>query len=177
MQGTFWLYTVWNCTICGKHIQKNLGRHVALYHMELVQLWRCPVTWCTVWKGKAQDWVDHMRRAHDTLPLVKAANLACWFPPWTVTWKQWSSMTRPAASGIAVNTLLFSRRCCCFTGIGSSIVRVRMGFSVVRICSGYVISWRSRTRRQYENVTVDMLGRLRYGCQGHLFKTQVTGLC
>ena len=27
------------CTTCGKHIQKNLGRHVALYHMELAQLW------------------------------------------------------------------------------------------------------------------------------------------
>ena len=39
------------CTTCGKHIQQNLGRHVALYHMELAQLWRCPVMWCTVWKG------------------------------------------------------------------------------------------------------------------------------
>ena len=29
------------CTTCGKHIQKNLGRHVALCHMELAQLWRC----------------------------------------------------------------------------------------------------------------------------------------
>ena len=42
-----------NCTHCGKHIQQNLGKHIALYHMELAQLWRCPVTWCTVWKGTA----------------------------------------------------------------------------------------------------------------------------
>ena len=90
------------CTHCGKHIQQNLGKHVALYHMELAQLWRCPGTWCTVWKGTAQDCVDHMRRAHDIPPLVKAANLARWFPPW-------SSMSRPAVSGIAVDTLLFSR--------------------------------------------------------------------
>ena len=96
------------CTTCGKHIQQNLGRHVALYHMELVQLWRCPVTWCTVWKGTSQDCVDHMRRAPDIPPLVKAANLAHWFPPWTVTREQWSSMTRPAVSRIAVDTLLFS---------------------------------------------------------------------
>ena len=50
-----------------------------------------------------------MRRAHDIPPLVKAANLARWFPPWTVTREQWSSMTRPVVSGIAVDTLLFSR--------------------------------------------------------------------
>ena len=50
-----------------------------------------------------------MRRAHDILPVVKAANLAHWFPPWTVTREQWSSMSRPAVSGIAVDTLLFSR--------------------------------------------------------------------
>ena len=97
------------CTTCGIHIQQNLGKHFALYHMELAQLWRCPVTWCMVWKGTAQDCIDHMRRAHDIPPIVKAANLARWFPPWTVTREQWSSMSRPAVSGIAVDTLLFSR--------------------------------------------------------------------
>ena len=73
------------CSTCGKHIQQNLGRHVALYHMELAQLWRCPVTWCTVWKGTSQECFDHMRRAYDIPPLVKVANLTRWFPPWTVT--------------------------------------------------------------------------------------------
>ena len=67
------------------------------------------MTWCTVWKGTPQDCVDHMRKAHDTPPLVKAANLARWFPPWTVTREQWFSLTRSAVSGIAVDTLLFSR--------------------------------------------------------------------
>ena len=97
------------CAHCGKHIQQNLGKHIALYHMELAQLWRCPVTWCTVWKGTAQNCVDHMRRAHDISPLMKAANLARWFPPWTVSREQWSSMSRLAVSGRAVYTLLFSR--------------------------------------------------------------------
>ena len=60
------------CTTCGKHIQMNLGKHVALYHMELAQLRHCPVLWCTVWKGTAQHCVDHMRRAHAIPPLVKA---------------------------------------------------------------------------------------------------------
>ena len=69
------------CTTCGKHIQQNLGKHIALYHLELAQLWRCPVTWCTVGKGTSHECIDHMRRAHD----IPAANLARWFPPWTVT--------------------------------------------------------------------------------------------
>ena len=57
----------------------NLGKHIAFYHLELAQLWRCPVMWCTVWKGTAQDCIDHMRRIH-RLPLsVKVANLAKYF--------------------------------------------------------------------------------------------------
>ena len=50
-----------------------------------------------------------MRRAHDIPPVVKAAILARWFPHWTVTREQWTSMTRLAISGVAVDTLLFSR--------------------------------------------------------------------
>ena len=98
-----------NCIHCGKYIQQNLGKHIALYHIELAQLWRCPITWCTVWKGTAQDCVDHLRRTHDIPPLVKAANLARYFPPWTVTREQWTDMTRPTISGVAIDTLLFSR--------------------------------------------------------------------
>ena len=43
------------CTFCGKYIQQNLGQHVACYHMDLAQLWQCPVTWCTMWRGMPQD--------------------------------------------------------------------------------------------------------------------------
>ena len=73
------------CPTCEKFIQVNLGKHVALYHLDLAQLWRCPVGWCPVWKGTSQDCVDHMRRAHNTPISAKAGNLARWFPPWTVT--------------------------------------------------------------------------------------------
>ena len=79
-----------NCTHCGKHIQTDFGKHIALFHIELAQLWRCPVTWCTVWKGTAQDCVDHQRRTHEISQAVKAANLARYFPPWTVTRSQMS---------------------------------------------------------------------------------------
>ena len=97
------------CPTCDKYIQVNLGKHVALYHLDLAQLWCCPVDWCPVWKGTSQDCVDHMRRAHNTPISVKAGNLARWFPPWTVTREQWHSMSRPSVSGIAIDTFLFSR--------------------------------------------------------------------
>ena len=80
-----------------------------LYHLDLAQLWCCPVPWCTVWKGTSQDCVDHMRKAHDTPVFVKAGNLARWFPPWTVTREQWHSMSRPSVSGIAIDIFLFIR--------------------------------------------------------------------
>ena len=63
-----------NCTHCGKYIQMDLGKHIAFFHLELAQLWRCPVMWCTVWKGTAQDCIDHMRRIHKVPLSVKAAN-------------------------------------------------------------------------------------------------------
>ena len=97
------------CPTCEKFIQNNLGRHVAMYHLDLAQLWRCPVGWCPVWKGTSQDCIDHMRRAHNTPILMKAGNLARWFPPWTVTREQWHNMSRPTVSGIAIDTFLFSR--------------------------------------------------------------------
>ena len=98
-----------NCTHCGKHIQSNLGKHIASFHIELAQLWRCSATWCTVWKGTAQDCVNHLRRTHEISQSVKAANSARYFPPWTVTRIQWAEMTRLAIFGVAIDTLLFSR--------------------------------------------------------------------
>ena len=123
-----------NCTHCGKHIQQNLGKHIALYHIELAQLWRCPVTWCTVWKETAQDCVDHMRRTHDAPLAVKAANLAHYFPPWTATREQWLAMIHPSISGVAIDTLLFSR---------SELMRLSGGLT----CDGYMHFWRSRIQQ------------------------------
>ena len=97
-----------NCTHCGKYIQMDLGKHIAFYHLELVQLWRCPVMWCTMWKGTAQDCIDPMRRTHKVPLSVKAANLAKFFPEWTVTRERWADMLMPSISGVAIDTLLFS---------------------------------------------------------------------
>ena len=97
------------CTLCGKYIQQNLGRHVACYHMDLAQLWRCPETWCTVWRGTPHNCINHMRNTHNIPATVKVANLARWFPPWTVSREQWTLIMWSSVSGIAVDSLLFSR--------------------------------------------------------------------
>ena len=46
------------CTFCGTLIRCDMYRHMARCHLELAQLWRCPVSWCTVWKGAPQDLMD-----------------------------------------------------------------------------------------------------------------------
>ena len=113
-----------------------------------------------------------MRRAHDIPPLVKAANLARWFLPWTVTREQWSSMSRSAVSGIAVNTLLLSR-------IGVPLFHryrfVNRSGTHGAFRGPYMLCmlfWNSRMRRRYVGVIVDALGILRHGCRGHLFGTR-----
>ena len=73
------------CTFCGTLIRCDMYRHVARCHLELVQLWRCPVPWCTIWKGMPQDLMDHVRGAHNVPGEVKKVCLETLFPPWTVT--------------------------------------------------------------------------------------------
>ena len=54
-----------SCVYCGSLIKCNMYRHVARFHLDVAQLWRCPVSWCTVWKGTPQDCMDHLRGAHE----------------------------------------------------------------------------------------------------------------
>ena len=100
-----------------------------------------------------------MRRAHNIPPMVKAANLARWFPPWIVTREQWSSMTQPAVSGIA------------FTGIGASIGLAYMLLSVVCTCNGCLLFFRNLMQRRCELVIVDAA----WMCRGKHCRTQVVG--
>ena len=64
-----------------KQLSKMTGTS---FHLDLAQLWRCPVLRCTTWKSTPQDFVDHIRQKHSVPNSAKAANLGCWFPPWTV---------------------------------------------------------------------------------------------
>ena len=96
------------CSYCGRHIVHNMARHVSTYHLDLGQLWRCQVLWCSHWKGTHQDCIDHIRLRHHVGLSVKTANLRKWFPPWTVTRVAWSVALKPNVLGIATDVVLFS---------------------------------------------------------------------
>ena len=73
------------CTFCGALIKCDMYQHVASHHLELAQLWRCPVSWCTVWRGTPQDFMDHIHEAHNVPGEIRKVSLEKLFPPWTVT--------------------------------------------------------------------------------------------
>ena len=60
-------------------------------------------------RGPLRTVLYHMRRTHHVPLSVKAENLARFFPPWTVTREQWAAMNMPSISGVAIDTLLYSR--------------------------------------------------------------------
>ena len=97
------------CPHCGTYISLSLSRHVMSFHLDLGQLWRCPIPWCSVWKGAAQDCVDHLRLRHYTGSSVKASTLGTYFPPWTVTRSAWAIALGARVSGIATDVMLFSQ--------------------------------------------------------------------
>ena len=96
------------CRYCGKVIRCDMYRHVAKFHLDLAQLWRCSVSWCTVWKGTPQDCMDHLREAHDVPWISKTANIEKYVPPWTVRREFWTDALRPEHSGISADIMLFS---------------------------------------------------------------------
>ena len=58
--------------------------------------------------------MDHIRQKHSVKSpgnSVKAANLARWFPPWTVTRAVWRKAMKSHVSGMSTDVLLFSERC------------------------------------------------------------------
>ena len=72
------------CRLCWKVIRVNMYRHVVILHLDLVQLWRCPIGWCTTWKGSPQDCLEHLRNGHDVPWISKTASIEKYAPPWTV---------------------------------------------------------------------------------------------
>ena len=95
------------CTYCGTVIKNDMTCHVASFHLDLAQLWRCPVSWCTTWKGTLQDCVDHIRQKHSVPNSVKVVNLGRWFPPWTVTRAAWHKAMKSHVSAVSTDVLLF----------------------------------------------------------------------
>ena len=96
------------CRFCGKVIRVNMYCHVARLHLDLVQLWRCPIAWCTTWKGSPQDCLEHLRNGHDVPWISKTASIEKYAPPWTVRRSLWTESLRVEHSGISTDILLFS---------------------------------------------------------------------
>ena len=96
------------CKYCGKVIRCDMYRHVSMFHLDLAQLWRCPVSWCTMWRGSPQDCMDHLRNAHDAPKMLKSSSIERYVPPWTVSREMWTESLRPDHSGISTDIMLFS---------------------------------------------------------------------
>ena len=96
------------CKFCGKVIRVDMYRHVARLHLDLVQLWWCPIAWCTTWKGSPQDCLEHLRNGHDAPWISKTASIEKYAPPWTVRRQLWTDSLRVEHSGISTDILLFS---------------------------------------------------------------------
>ena len=97
------------CTFCGTIIKSDMYRHVARRHLQFAQLWRCPMSWCTVWRGTPQDLMDHILDGHNVPREIKRASLQRLFPPWTVTRERYAESLSAQHSGISNDVLLLSQ--------------------------------------------------------------------
>ena len=52
--------------------------------------------------------MDHMRWSSMVPASIRAANLARWFPPWTVSRENWNIALWSSVSGVSTDALLFS---------------------------------------------------------------------
>ena len=91
------------CPVCEVWIEPALDVHMFNVHLEMAQLWRCPVEWCMVWKGSVRACLEHLPEGCGGSSLFALKNVARFFPPWTV----WQTALRPDVSGIAVDVRLF----------------------------------------------------------------------
>ena len=100
------------CPICEVKIESALEVRMINSHLELGQLWRCPVEWCAVWKGSVHDCLGHLNDRHGGSTFFALKNVAKFFPPWTVTRDAWQTALCPDVSGIAVAARLFHEAGC-----------------------------------------------------------------
>ena len=100
------------CPECKTRTEGSLGSHMMCCHLGLGQLWRCPVEWCTVWKGSVRECRDHFNDKHSGSATLDFEEVSKSFPAWTVTREFWEQALKPEISGIAVDVRLFheSRR-------------------------------------------------------------------
>ena len=53
------------CPVCEVRIDSALDVYMLNFHLELAQLWHCPVEWCLVWKGSVRACLDHLTEKHE----------------------------------------------------------------------------------------------------------------
>ena len=95
------------CPVCKTKSDHGLDTHMMCHHLDLGQLWRCPVEWCAVWKGSVRECRDHFNEKHSSSETIDFDKVSKAFPAWTVTRDFWKQALRPEISGIAVDVMLF----------------------------------------------------------------------
>ena len=100
------------CGVCDTRIYSALDAHMIAYHLELGQLWRCPVTWCAAWKGSGRACLEHLAEKHGGSTLDVTTKVGKFFTPWTVTREVWHAAPCLDVSGVAVDALLFHEAGC-----------------------------------------------------------------
>ena len=95
------------CPVCMTKSDYGLDSHMMCQHLDLGQLWRCPVEWCAVWKGSVRECRDHFIEKHSGSETINFDKVSKAFPAWTVTRDFWKSALQPEISGIAVDVMLF----------------------------------------------------------------------
>ena len=95
------------CPVCETKSDDALDSHMMCHHLDLGQLWRCPVEWCAMWKGSVRECRDHFNEKHSGSETIDFDKVSKAFPAWTVTRDFWKQALQPEISGIAVDIMLF----------------------------------------------------------------------
>ena len=67
--------------VCEVWIEPSLDVHMINVHLEMAQLWRCPVEWCAVWEGSVRASLKHLSEKHGGSSLFALKNVAKFPPP------------------------------------------------------------------------------------------------
>ena len=95
------------CPVCETKSDHAIDSHMMCHHLDLGQLWRCPIEWCVVWKGSVRECRDHINDKHSGSETIDYDKISKSFPAWTVTRDFWKQALKPEISGIAVDVKLF----------------------------------------------------------------------
>ena len=95
--------------MCKIRTEHSLDSHMMCYHLDLGQLWRCPVEWCAVWKGSVRECRDHFNDKHSGSETLDFDRVSKSFPAWTVTrdfWERQDPLPHPALRKGRITRLL-----------------------------------------------------------------------